>query len=116
MNIIFTIVAAPLMGWFIKSRTGAVAIFLAGQSVLFVFQSLTVLLAWMAGEGGFGGATEQGAFGPAPSSFPVRYEESDLWAYGLLNLALILLGVAIVIGAGRLRVRRAAKSGTSMPG
>ncbi len=109
MNIVFTIVAAPLIGWFVRSRTGAVAICLAAQSLLFSFQTLAVLLAWMAGEGGFGGATEGGAFGPTPTGFPVSYNEADFWAYGLINLVLIGLSIAVTIAFGHLRARRSAR-------
>lgn len=106
MNIIFTIVAAPLIGWFVSSRTGAVAIFLAAQSLLFSFQTLAVLLAWLSGEGGFGGASDQGAFGPVPTSLPLTYQEGDFWAYGLVNLAIVAVGVLLVVGLGHLRDRR----------
>lgn len=106
MNLVFTVVAAPLMGWFITSRPGAISIFLAAQSILFSFQTLSVLLAWMAGERGFGGTAEHGAFGPAPTSWPVRYDEGELMAYGVVNLALIGVGLVIVVGVGHLRARR----------
>lgn len=109
MNIIFTVVAAPLIGWLVRSRTGAVAITLAAQSLLFTFQTLAVLLAWMADERGFGGASESGAFGPAPTTFPISYSEADFWAYGLLNLTLVVVSLALAIAFSHLRARRSAK-------
>ncbi len=109
MNILFTLVAAPLIGFFVTQRGTAIAVYLGAEASFFAFQSLAVLLAWMAGGGGFGGAQDQGAFGPAPSGVPIAYQESELYAYGLVNLVIAIVGVGLVVGLNALARRRAAR-------
>lgn len=84
-------------------------LFLAIESIFFTFQTLAVFLAWMAGDGGFGGATDQGAFGPTPSGLPLKFNDLDLWLYGLVNFALIAIGVALTIAVVSFRIRRRRK-------
>lgn len=109
MNILVAPLAAILIGLFVRSRMIGVLLFLAVESLYFTFQTLIVLLAWMGGQGGFGGATERGAFGPAPTGFPVAFDEGEVWAYGLVNLGMILFGLAITIAISALKQRRIAK-------
>ncbi|MFB6784617.1 hypothetical protein ACFCX0_47065 [Streptomyces sp. NPDC056352] len=106
MNFVFALVAAPLIGYFIKSRGLAVAIYLAGEAWLFAYEALGVLLAWMNGEGGFAGATDQGAFGPAPTGFPVHYQTAQYYAFGLVNLVALALGLGLTIGLNIVATRR----------
>lgn len=112
MNIIFAIIAGPLLGWFIKSRPQSAAIYLASTSMLFTFQSIQVLLGWMADEGGFFGLIDHGAFGSAPTGFPAVYAPSELYSYGLVNLVITLLGLGIVFLFCWLRTRHDAKRGS----
>lgn len=109
MNVIFAIIVGPLLGWFMKSRPTAIAIYLASTSILFTFQSITVLLAWMGDEGGFFGLQKEGAFGATPTGFPITYTNGGLYSYGLVNLVITLLGLGVVVLFGRLRTRRDAK-------
>lgn len=113
MNFLFAIVAGSLVGYLVKPRGLAVAIFLALESWFFTFEVVVVLLGWMAGAGGFGGATQQGAFGPAPTGFPLEYSSADMWEFGAVNLVALLLGVGVTVGvhvlAGRRAARRAAR-------
>lgn len=106
MNIFFSPLAAIVIGLLVPSRLKAALLYLVVESLFFTFQTLVVLLAWMGGQSGFGGAAEQGAFGPAPTGFPLAFSEGEVWAYGLVNLALIVLGVGIAVGAAALRIRR----------
>lgn len=106
MNIIFTIIAAPLIGWFVRSRPVASALYLAAVSVLFSFQTLAVFISWLAGETGFGGASDRGAFGPSPTGLPLDYDEGGVWSYGAVNLAVTLIGVGITVLLNALRTRR----------
>ncbi|MFC0526616.1 hypothetical protein [Phytohabitans kaempferiae] len=92
-----------------RSRGLAVVGFLAIEAIGFTFQSLAVMLAWMAGEGDFGVATDNGAFGPSPSGFPVAFSESDLYAYGLVNLVIILVGIGLTVAVHAWRARRRAR-------
>ncbi len=109
MNILFTLVAAPLIGFFVKQRSTAVALYLAAEASLFAFQCLALLLAWMAGEGGPTGAQDQGAFGPAPTGVPISYDESELYAYGLVNLVVVLVGIGLTTGLNVVARRRASR-------
>ena len=105
MNVLVTPIAAVLIGLFVRPRAVGVALYLAVEAVLFTFQTLVVLLA---GETGFGGTADTGAFGPTPTGLPLSYVEGEIWAYGLVNLVVILIGVGIVLGIGSLRERRRA--------
>jgi hypothetical protein len=109
MNILFALIAGPLLGWFMKSLPLGIAIYLASTSLLFTFQSITVLLAWMGDEGGFFGLRKEGAFGPAPTGFPVSYAEGELYSYGIVNLVITLVGLGVVVLFGRIRARRDAR-------
>lgn len=84
----------------------AVQVFLVADSFVFTFQSLDVLLNWMAAGDGVNG---QGAFGGAPKGFPLDYQESEVIAYGLVNLVIIGIGIGLTIGANALSARRAGK-------
>lgn len=109
MNILLTPVLVVLIGLFVRSRLNATLLYLVIEGILFTFQTLSVLLAWMSGEGGFGGANEKGAFGPTPTGFPLRFDEGELWAYGLVNLGIMVIGVAITMLLVTLRNRGRAK-------
>ena len=105
MNIIVAPLAAVVIGLFVRSRFHGILLYLTIQSLFFTFQTLTVLLAWMSGEGGFGGATDQGAFGPAPTELPLTFSEGEMLSYGAVNLALICIGIGILLGVMALRNR-----------
>jgi hypothetical protein len=105
MNVLVAPIAALLIGLFVRSRLMAAILFLCIEALFFTFQTLVVLLAWMAGQGGFGEAAERGAFGAAPTGFPISFDEGEVWAYGLVNLGLIVLGAAITVAIAALRER-----------
>jgi hypothetical protein len=109
MNIIITPVAAILIGLSVRSRLIAALLYLVIEAILFTFQTLVVLLAWMGGQGGFGDAGGEGAFGPAPTGFPLVFDEGSVWSYGLVNLGIIAAGLAITILLSWLRGRGRAK-------
>lgn len=109
MNILVTPVLVILIGLFVRSRLIATLFYLVIEAILFTFQTLTVLVAWMAGEGGFGGAIDNGAFGPFPTGFPLRYDEGEIWSYGLVNLGIMTVGVVLTILVVTLRNRGRAK-------
>ncbi len=102
MNIVFTLLFALPIGFFIKQRGLAIVTYLALDAILFSFQSLGVLLGWMANEPPL-------AFGPAPEgSFPVAYSASELFGYGIVNLIVISVGVGLVVLGTVLAKRRSA--------
>ncbi|MFZ2504580.1 MAG: hypothetical protein WAW88_18120, partial [Nocardioides sp.] len=89
MNLVFTILFAFAIGFFIQQRSLAIIAYLALDAIVFAYQSVAVLLAWMADE-------PPVAFGPSPTGFPVEYSQSDTWGYGVVNLLIIAAGVGLV--------------------
>lgn len=63
MNIVFTVLAAFTLGWFIRQRATAAAIHLAADALVFTFQTLQLLLGYLAGEHSEVSTTD-GTFGP----------------------------------------------------
>ncbi len=106
MNIVFTLVGALTIGYFVPNRGTALLSYLIADSFLFTFQTLGVLLTWMHGGGGIGGAK---AFGPFPTGFPLDYKESEVYAYGIVNLVIIAVGIGLTIGSNAFAAKRAAK-------
>lgn len=107
MNLLFTLFAALPLGYLIARRQTALLTYLITDSFVFTFQTLGVLLTWMSGTSGMGGAS---GFGDSPSgTFPIDYSTSELTAYGIVNLVISLVGVGLVVGGVRVRARRTAR-------
>jgi hypothetical protein len=106
MNVIFSIFASLGIGFFVRKRSTALVSYLIADSFLFTFQTLDVLLNWMHGKNG---VTGDAAFGPFPTGLPLDYKESEVYAYGIVNLVIVLIGVGLTIGSNTLAARRVAK-------
>ncbi|OAV60253.1 hypothetical protein [Enteractinococcus helveticum] len=106
MNLVTMPIVAILVGLFVRSRLLGAVLYLSIQAIVFTFQTLAVLLAWRAGQGVFGDATEAGVFGPAPTGIPIVFSETELWLYGLINVVILSVGVALTVGIISLRARR----------
>lgn len=106
MNLIFTLVASLGIGFFVRKRSTAVLSYLIADSFLFSFQTLDVLLNWMEGDKGITGS---GAFGPFPTGFPITYAQSEVIAYGVVNLVIVAVGIGLTLGANKLAARRLAR-------
>lgn len=107
MNLLYTVITALPLGLFVPRRQWALVAYLVTGSFLFTFQSIGVLLTWMAGETGLAGGS---GFGDPPTGpFPVTYSGSELTAYGVVNLVITLAGVGLVLLGSRLRARRASR-------
>lgn len=107
MNLLYTLLAALPLGLFVPRRHWALLAYLVTGSFLFTFQSLGVLLTWMAGDTGLAGGT---GFGEPPTGeFPVAYSGGELTAYGVVNLVITLVGIGLVLVGSRLRARRAGR-------
>jgi hypothetical protein len=112
MNILFTILAAFPIGFFVKQRGLAIVTYLAIDALLFSFQTLGVLLDWMAGNAGLGGAQ---AFGPFPTGpLPLNYQSSEVWGYGAVNLVIVLVGIGLTVLGAWVAARRATKDVVSV--
>jgi hypothetical protein len=105
MNIVFTILVALPIGLLVRNRGTALLTYLIADLFVFTFQTLDVLLNWMAGKGGIGDAH---VFGPNPDAFPISYSESEVIAYGVVNLVIMIAGAGLVLLGHRIRTRRTA--------
>ncbi len=99
MNLIFTILIAGPLGYFVKTRSTAVLTYLLVGSYLFTYQSTIVTLDWF-------GHESPSAFGPFPDDFPAKASSSETLGYGLVNLAITAVGVGLVLLANYLAARR----------
>lgn len=105
MNIIYSVLVAFPLGFFVASRGMAVISYLLAGSYLFSFQSTSVLLSWMS-------HSSPSAFGPFPKAFPVTYSNSEFFGYGAVNLVITVIGIGLVLLGHRVASRRRAKRGT----
>jgi hypothetical protein len=101
VNIIFIVLVAFPVGYLVGRRATAVAIYLAADALFFTWQTLGLLLDWLAGSGR--------GFGPSADTFPITYQTSEYIAYGVVNLVIVLAGVGLVLLGSRVRAQRVAK-------
>lgn len=99
MNVMYTVLLAFAIGYFVKNRGVAMAVHLAGGAFVFAFQSVGLLLDWASGR-----STQ--AFGKFPN-----YSDSNYWGYGAVNLVITTVGIGLVLLGARIAHQRAAKKG-----
>ncbi len=102
MNLIYTILIALPLGYFVKTRSTAVLAYLLAGSYLFSYQSTIVLLDWF-------GHESPSAFGPFPDDFPAKASGSETLGYGLVNLAITAAGIGLVLIGNHVAARRRTK-------
>ena len=102
MNLVYTILVALPLGFFLSSRSTAVLSYLLVGSYLFSFQSTWLLLQWL-------GHSSRSAFGPFPEGFPARSSTSEVLGYGSVNAVITLVGIGLVLLGARIRSRREAR-------
>jgi hypothetical protein len=102
MTVVFAVLFAFPIGYVVRQRALAVVAFLAAGAIVFSYQTLGVLLDWMADN-------PPTAFGPSPTSFPVEYSRSETWGYGVVNLVVFAVGTGLVVLGTWVRARRAAR-------
>ena len=90
--IIMVLVPLPL-GLLVRNRMAAYIAYIAIHAFVFTFQTANLVMDWA------NGSTE--AFG----SFP-DYSMGDLWAYGIINLAIYGVGLGLVTLGYRIRTKR----------
>lgn len=95
MNVLYTLLFAFAIGFFVKPKAIAVLTYLVVGSLLFTFQSLNLLLEWANGS--------EAAFGPFPDS-----EFAEVMGYGLVNLLITAVGVGLVLLGAKVGAKRAA--------
>lgn len=109
MNLIYTVLIAFPLGYFVQIRSTAVVTYLVAGSYLFSYQSTIVLLDWF-------GHSSPSAFGPFPDDFPARASSSETLGYGLVNLAITVVGIGLVLLGHWIAARRRAKRHTVTAG
>jgi hypothetical protein len=102
MNLIYTVLVALPLGFFLSSRSTAVLSYLLVGSYLFSFQSTSLVLEWL-------GHKSPSAFGPFPEGFPAEAATSEVMGYGVVNAVITLVGVGLVVLGARIRTRREAR-------
>ncbi len=99
MNLIYTLLLAFPLGFFVQTRSTALLGYLLAGSYLFSFQSTGVLLDWL-------GHSSPSAFGPFPDGFPAKASTSETIGYGVVNLVITVIGVGLVLLGHHLATRR----------
>lgn len=102
MNLVYTILFALPLGYFVANRGVALLSYLLAGSYLFSFQSTGVLLDWL-------GHNSPSAFGPFPEGFPAEASWSETFGYGIVNLVITVVGIGLVLLGHGLASRRSAK-------
>ncbi|MFL6155044.1 MAG: hypothetical protein ACJ72D_03060 [Marmoricola sp.] len=102
MNLVFTVLLAFPLGYFVTTRSTALLSYLLAGSYLFSYQSTGVLLDWL-------GHSKPSAFGPFPDHFPAKASTGETIGYGVLNLVITVVGIGLVLLGHRVASRRRAK-------
>lgn len=103
MSLVYTILIAFPLGFFLRERSTALLSYLLAGSYLFSYQNTGVLLDWL-------GHHSPSAFGPFPNGFPAEASRAETTGYGLLNLVITVAGIGLVLlGQWWATRRRAAK-------
>lgn len=102
MNLIYTILIALPLGYFVKTRSTAVLAYLLAGSYLFSYQNTIVLLDWF-------GHNSPSAFGPFPDDFPAKASGSETLFDGVVNLVITAVGIGLVILGHWFAARRQTK-------
>ncbi|MEO8830226.1 hypothetical protein [Lapillicoccus sp.] len=97
MELIVTLLAAFPIGYLIRKRLAAFVAYIGVHSFVFTFQTATLIIAWAGGD--------TAAFGPFPTA-----STANVWGYAEVNLAIYLVGLALVFLGHRVATRRASRS------
>ena len=99
MNLVYTLLVALPLGYLVRERRHALAAYLIAGAFLFTFQSIGLVLDYLAHQG-------RSAFGPFPTGFPIEYSNGEYWGYGAVNLVITSAGIGLVVLGSRIRTRR----------
>jgi hypothetical protein len=100
MNVVFTILIAFPVGYFISQRSSAVITYVLANSFLFTFQTAFLLMKWVDGD--------EHAFGNHTLEWSTE-RSVQFWSYIVINALIIAVGVGLVILGHKMRARRTAK-------
>jgi len=97
MNVVFTILIAFPLGYFISQRSTAVITFVLANSFLFTFQTAFLMMKWVDGD--------EHAFGNHSLDWSTE-RSVQFYSYIVINALIIAVGVGLVILGHRIRARR----------
>ena len=100
MNLIYTVLFAFALGYFIKNRGVAICVYLCLEALIFTFQTLNLILEWA-------GGSQEAFGGPFPDS-----SAGSAAAYGAVNLVITAIGVGLVALGSRTSAKRARSTTT----
>jgi hypothetical protein len=93
MGVALMILLPLPIGWYVQPRLTAYVAYLAAFSFVFTFQSTMLITEWA------GGSTK--AFGAFPKA-----NKADVWSYGVVNLAFLVIGLGLLTLTSVLSARR----------
>jgi hypothetical protein len=99
MNVVFTILIAMPLGYFISRRSTAVITFVLANSFLFTFQTAFLVMKWVDGD--------EHAFGERGRDWSTE-QYGQFYSYIAINALIIAVGVGLVILGHKIRARRTA--------
>jgi hypothetical protein len=102
MNVVFTILIAFPVGYFISQRSTAVITYVLANSFLFTFQTAFLVMKWVDGD--------NHAFGDRGLDWSTE-RSVQFYSYIVINGLIIAVGVGLVIFGHKMRARRTAKRG-----
>jgi hypothetical protein len=97
MELIVMLLAPLPIGFFMRNRLAAFVTYIALHGFVFTFQTLNLIIEWVGGS--------QEAFGPYPKA-----SSSNVFSYGVVNLAIFAIGLGLVYLGHRLGARRRARA------
>jgi hypothetical protein len=97
MNVIFTVLIAFPLGYFISQRSTAVISYVLANSFLFTFQTAFLVMKWVDGD--------EHAFGDHGLDWSTK-QNVQFYSYIVINGLIIAVGVGLVILGNKIRARR----------
>ncbi len=98
MELIVMILTAFPIGYLVRKRLAAFVVYIGVHSFVFTFQTASLIIEWAGGD--------TAAFGPFPMA-----STDHVWGYAEVNLAIYLVGLALVFLGNRMATRRANRLG-----
>jgi hypothetical protein len=97
VNVVFTLLVALPIGFFVRRRGTAIVSFVLAASYLFTFQTAFLVMKWVDGD--------PHAFGDRGRNWSTE-QYGQFISYLVLNGVIVAIGVGLVILGGRIRTRR----------
>lgn len=100
MNVIFTVLIAFPLGYFVSQRGAAVLTYVLADGFLFTFQTAFLVMKWVDGD--------DHAFGDRGRDWSTE-QYGQFYSYLVLNAVIIAVGIGLVVLGNKIRARRTAR-------